>query len=572
MSHTPTQTPNKTGRANKRLPMIVDIALDDDGQQLYQVHESSRLVRKEMPTSTNFSNNEAEKTPIRKILGIVSPSTLNQAKVKEEEDDDDSHCMETSEPESAVKKTGGLNIFTGDISDNYDIRSETERTASNDIWSGDVELAFEEILAIIPKKSSNKIKISGRSCGRNELISDYIMNKTGKFRSRKQVSSHIQVIKNLGQKPDIIRLINDGPVFDSEDSEVKNSKRFEDIFSKINLDKSLGMTDLKKRKDSVSSTMSQPSKKQKTDLSVKVENFYMLINDIMGNNPIILTFQNSNDLKSLKVNENAKISNRFPGLNEFQNTGIPIFHNMVKIQLPHLPKNYSIDGLQTNYFLRDVNDFQSYSVFTCIYSFGNEVLKFNDTHIKPNQNQPFLPKFWKFFISKLFNNPNLLEVNMSFKGLTIKQIIYESNENYNMVLKLKIKSVSLWEFAKVDTFKEATTSISNLTLPNNMIPGIVPQTLDFQPTSEETTRTSTIPPTVSSIFDDNSFEVKPQMTIQQKFESLQKDHGQQLPQSDLQGLHPSPNIPKGNHPYQFGGSLFPDNEFMNINLDDPQFN
>ncbi|CAO3663650.1 unnamed protein product [Rhizopus stolonifer] len=64
------------------------------------------------------------------------------------------------------------------------------------VWPQDVESAFIEALETIPKLGRRKILVNGKPCGRNELISDFIFRKTQKIRTRKQVSSHIQVLKN----------------------------------------------------------------------------------------------------------------------------------------------------------------------------------------------------------------------------------------------------------------------------------------------------------------------------------------------------------------------------------------
>lgn len=76
-------------------------------------------------------------------------------------------------------------------------------------WPDRLELAFFEALVRWPPMGRRKMMHKDKQRGRNELIADYIEEVTGEARTRKQVSSHIQVLKPFVEgDPFIMRMLS----------------------------------------------------------------------------------------------------------------------------------------------------------------------------------------------------------------------------------------------------------------------------------------------------------------------------------------------------------------------------
>ncbi|KAK4555821.1 hypothetical protein LTR86_007041 [Recurvomyces mirabilis] len=74
-------------------------------------------------------------------------------------------------------------------------QQKDDKNGQEQKWPDELERAFFQALVKFPPMGRRKMMHKEKQRGRNELIADYIQQVTGVLRGRKQVSSHIQVLK-----------------------------------------------------------------------------------------------------------------------------------------------------------------------------------------------------------------------------------------------------------------------------------------------------------------------------------------------------------------------------------------
>lgn len=149
---------------------------------------SSIRLRKVLGESdANTQQITPERTP--------SPTTLKKKAVKLES----GKGLRSIKPVALPRGKKALAVEP-DLVPYHQYRARQRRDASADedsVWPEELEGVFMEAIQKIPPIGRKKLNMEGKPHGRNELIADYIFKVTGKKRTRKQVSSHIQVLKNL---------------------------------------------------------------------------------------------------------------------------------------------------------------------------------------------------------------------------------------------------------------------------------------------------------------------------------------------------------------------------------------
>ena len=342
-----------------------------------------------------------------------------------------------------------------------------------------------DAIKAIPKLGRRKICIGSKPCGRNELIADYIYRRTGKVRSRKQVSSHIQVLKHIRRDDtQFLALVADGREGDVDEyARLRTTKQFD--FTPRPFE----------------AMQMQPQQAPRTNLKVDEFCIWATKRDAHSGEDqvshVYTQMSNREQVGCLPIDAVTDWALRFPCLQDLvaerSDAPCPILHMR---SLLDLPSTLDLNGeqqvvLRTQLAMSCVPHVgrEQWACNTRVYTMGSEVLSLKQKvsmealsamdHETGQHRKfglkvaiPFATDFWAAFLAGLAsldgtaeqNNSSERDAQAAIGGITIVQEVVTVETSLDAS---RTVVILIWEFGKTNTPGQGQTMATHLMLPEH---------------------------------------------------------------------------------------------------------
>ncbi|CCG83419.1 Transcription factor AbaA [Taphrina deformans PYCC 5710] len=390
-----------------------------------------------------------------------------------------------------------------------------ESPTEDSVWGPEVEAAFMSAIKSIPKLGRRKICIGSKPCGRNELIADFIYRRTGKVRTRKQVSSHIQVLKHIRRDDtEFLALVADGkdedldtisPKFDARDMEKLGSIDRETMLEQ-DYRLSLPLEDDHSPLGKVGRLKLDAMPITRAHLQLDEFCIWATRSEVGSSenhvSHVYTTFQKNAPIAVAPIDAVSDWALRFPCLPQLvadqYSDQCPVYHLRASM---NLPETLDLEGeqqvvLRTQLSMAGLaqRSREQWYCITRVYTMGNKVLELKQKVNKQdpsstsvpsgvNQNQgpsvavPFATDFWAAFLAGLAtldqSSQNMSPEEMKAKrdrdsynavsGITVVQEIATMETSLESSKRL---NVLIWEFTKTRADQIGSTVVTRIVLPD----------------------------------------------------------------------------------------------------------